>query len=126
MYFALLLISLIFTSVASPGHIAPVATLTFVISPAGGGDLFYVSNLRTVIRQDGAFTLVPKMVTCPQSHESAAHDALPGVPGYQHVVAVAVDSDMNVLTDSKAALPCPPHCDGKKRKATIAEYLAEL
>ena len=126
MYFALLISWIFFPSSISTDQIVPVTSLTFVISSTGDGDVFRINNLRTVIRQDGAFTIVPKMVTCPLSHDSAEHDALPGMPGYQHVAAVAVDEAMSVLADSKAALPCPPHCDGKKRLLTIAEYLAEF
>lgn len=82
---------------------------------------FYRKDLEEVRSQAGATDIELRLATCymKMGHKDTSFDKRKDMKGYQHVVAVAVNGKVP-LTDEKlhvAALPCPPHCGGKKYSA---------
>lgn len=83
---------------------------------------FYNHDLDELMDQPGAASLKLKTANCSLSlseHSSGSEES--------HTVAIALDNHgVELLSRGKAALPCPPHCGGKKftgyPKTTIAGY----
>lgn len=89
--------------------------------------IFYLENLGKISTQNGCSELRLKLVTCPlTNHTSWDHDVLPEEDGFQHVVAICVNSGgEEMIEGTKAALPCPPHCGGEKFEISFSDFVED-
>ena len=105
------LLALLWTD--TPDKLVDLDRLTILSDSAAGTTEFYYGNLQKLWDLSGRRSLALKVATCSltSDHSDPSYDVEPFIPGYQHVVVVALNGGGSII-ETKAALPCPPHCEG--------------